>query len=49
MTSAERLQAIEEQFATIELLLKQLRVRVASVAEHVRLAARLPRRVGKKR
>ena len=49
MTSAERLSLIEEQFTAIETLLKQLRVRIAGVAEHVRIAARVPRRIGKKR
>jgi hypothetical protein len=49
MTSADRLQAIEEKFSDIELLLKQLGRRIAGLAEDIRIAARSPRRVGKKR
>ena len=48
MTSAERLHAIEEHFITIESLLKQLRISLGTLAEEVRVTARLPRRIGKK-
>ena len=49
MSAAQRLHAIEEQFANIELLLKQLRQRIAGVAEDVRTAALVTRKTGKKR
>jgi hypothetical protein len=36
---AQRLRAVDEEFATIERLLKELRKRITDVAEEVRLAA----------